>query len=861
MADLRAGERMVPPERQDALRRDPPESGRGGGRPPKNRSRQPRRRSPLRVLGRLAGLAVAVVAILCVVGGAVAYQAYERFAADLPTVDGLRQYQPRVMSRIYASDDQLIAELAAERRIFVPFTAIPDLVKQAFVSAEDQKFWSHGGVDPVAMARAAVFDISQLGRNRRPIGASTITQQVAKNMLLGNNEVSLSRKLKEAILAIRIEETLPKERILELYLNEIYLGLQSYGVAAAAQTYFDKPLDQLTVAEAAFLGALPKAPNNYNPFRFPEAARARRDWVIDRMMEDHAITPQQAADAKATPLTPSPRHRHDTVPGGDWFGEEVRRQLVDRFGADITTTGGMVVRTSLNPALQATADHALRQGLMAYDRAHGGWRGPVGHMDVSGVARAGWSHSLATLPRPPGMLQNWRLAVVLEASGSSAKLGWNDADGASHISPMQLSETEWARATHNDWLGPVPRRITDVVHIGDVVMVEPAENGAERVLLRQVPKVQGALVSLDPTTGRVLAMSGGWAADASQFNRAIQAQRQPGSSFKPMVYLTAMEQGISPSQKVLDGPFELDQGAAGVWRPGNYEGTFGGPTPLHMALEQSLNLVTVRLAQKIGMTAVAYNAIAFHVVDQMSHYLPNALGAVDTTVMRQAGAYAALDEGGREVVPRLIDSIQDRDGHVIWRAPGIGCNGCNDPSHPPTLVDERKQIADPQSVFQVVEMMRGVMTRGTGAAIGKALGRTAAGKTGTSQDFNDAWFVGFTPDLVTAVWVGFDTPASLGKDQQGAVVAGPIWRSFMQAALQGRPDLSFHAPDGVTVASWGGGAVDAFKPGQVPGASGPTIGGGDAPATDTSGVTASSAPSTVGTGTGTGVDSGLGGLY
>jgi penicillin-binding protein 1A len=859
MADLKAGERMVSPSREDEPRQEPP------GRGPK-RDRQPRRRSPLRLLGRLAGMAVALVMVLCVIGGAVAYQAYQRFAADLPTVDGLRQYQPRVMSRIYASNDQLIAELATERRIFVPFTAIPDLLKQAFVSAEDQKFWTHGGVDPVAMARAAMFDLSQLGQNRRPIGASTITQQVAKNMLLGSNEVSLGRKVKEAILAIRIEQTLPKERILELYLNEIYLGLQSYGVAAAAQAYFNKSLDELTLPEVAFLAALPKAPNNYNPFRFPEAARARRDWVIDRMLDDHAITAQQAADAKATSITPSARRRPDTVAGSDWFGEEVRRQMVERFGADTTTQGGLVVRTSLDPALQVSADSALRHGLMAYDRAHGGWRGPVARMDVTAVARAGWSHSLAAMVRPPGMLLQWQLAVVLEAAGGEAKLGWNDANGTSHISPMLLSETEWARPAHNGAIGGTPRRITDVVQVGDVVMVEPATATlaegktparSDRVMLRQVPLVQGALVSLDPTTGRVLAMSGGWNSDASQFNRAIQAERQPGSSFKPMVYLTAMEQGISPSQKVLDGPFVLDQGAAGVWRPGNYEGNFAGPTPLRLALEQSLNLVTVRLAQKIGMTAVADNAIAFHVVDQMSHYLPNALGAVDTTVMRQAGAYAALSQGGKEVVPTLIDSVQDRDGHVVWRAPGIGCAGCNDPTHPPTLVDKRKQIADPQSVFQVVTMMEGVVTRGTGRDVGKGFDRAIAGKTGTTQDFNDAWFVGFTPDLVTAVWVGFDNPAGLGKDETGAVVAGPIWREYMQAALKGHPNLTFPMPDGLTMATWMPGVTDAFKPGQTPGASGPTIGGGDAPV-DNSGVTASSS---IGTGTGTGVDSGLGGLY
>ena len=825
--------------------------------PDAEKRRRPRavvrtRRSPLRTLGRLAGVALTGLVVCLILGGAVAYHAFQRLSAELPTVDGLRQYQPPVMSRIYAGDARLIAELAKERRIFVPFTAIPDVIKQAFVSAEDQNFWTHKGVDPGAVARAAFTDLAQMGRGRRPIGASTITQQVARNMLLGSNERSITRKVKEAVLAIRVEQTLTKERILELYLNEIYFGVQSYGVAAAAQAYFDKSLDQITLPEAAFLAALPKGPNNYNPFRFPEAARNRRDWVLDRMVEDKAVTAEQAAAAKAGPVVTGQFHRPDVVAGSDWFGEEVRRQMIDRFGVEAATEGGLVVRTSLDPALQATADQVLRRGLMAYDRAHSGFRGPVARLDPSQALRTGWARSVATLPRPPGMLPEWRLAVALDVGGGDAKLGWLDPAGGTHISPMLLSDSGWARTSRGS-----PHRMADVVQVGDVVMAEPAGPArGDRLLLRQVPQIQGALVSMDPASGRVLAMSGGWSFEASQFNRATQAQRQPGSSFKPMVYLTAMEQNISPSQKVLDGPFELDQGAAGVWRPGNYEKGFAGPISLHQALEKSLNLVTVRLAQRVGMDAVAANAIAFHVVDQMSHYLPNALGAVDTTVLRQAGAYASLDQMGKEVVPSLIDSVQDRDGHVMWRAPGATCAGCDDLANPPVLTDTRRQIADPQSVFQTVEMMQGVVLHGTGYEAGKGLGRQAiAGKTGTTQDFNDAWFVGFTPDLVTAVWIGFDTPSSLGKDETGGAIAAPIWHDFMQVALKDRPNLPFRVPDGLTVNSWTANVTDAFKPGQVPGQSGPTIGGGgDGRAGG--GVTASSSG-----GTGTGVDSGVGGLY
>jgi penicillin-binding protein 1A len=845
--------------------------------PPERRpARAPRRAS---WFGKIVGGISAILTLVLFVGAIGLYGAYRHYSADLPDVNGLLHYQPRQMSRVYASDSELLAELATERRIFVPYAAIPDLVKRAFVSAEDQNFFTHRGVDPLAIMRAAVTDLSQYGQGRRPVGASTITQQVAKNMVLGN-EMSLNRKIKEALLAIRIESYLSKDRILELYLNEIYLGLSSYGVAAAAQTYFNKSLDDLTIPEAAFLAALPKAPNNYNPFRFYDAAKTRRDWVLDRMADDRVITADQLAQAKATPIVAVPFHRVEAVSGADYFAEEVRRKLVEQFGADETTQGGLVVHTTLDPTLQTVADKTLRDGLMKYDMRRG-YRGVVSHLNP-GAIRAGWAAALATVTRPAGMLPDWRLAVVTEENDREARMGFLDrtAGGVTQqrLAPMLLSDIAWARASHDDRLGPTPRRMADVVQVGDVVMaelVDPAAAsvraiatpplpgarpaaatpvayaGGEHFLLRQIPLVQGALVTVEPATGRVLAMSGGWSYEQSQFNRATQAQRQPGSSFKPMVYLTALEQGISPSQRFLDAPFVLDLGAAGKWRPNNYEMDFNGPTPLRIALEKSLNLVTVRVADRIGMDNVAQTAIAFHVVDAMPRVLPAALGAVDTTVLRQAGAYASLAAGGREVVPSLIDSVQDRDGHVIWRAPGLSCQ-CSDPSHPPMVVDGRRQIADAPSVFQLINMMEGVVTRGTGTEAGKGLGRQIAGKTGTSQDFNDAWFVGFTPNLATAVWIGFDNPSSLGKDETGGALAAPIWHDFMAFALKSRPNLNFIQPPGVTMASWDSGfgtVTDAFKPDQVPGAS------------DNYGAAASAEASTGTGGTAAGVDTGLGGLY
>ena len=854
---LKAGQRLVPPA---------PDRGK-----PKNDPRGAvKKRRPFRLIGRLFSALLALVVVAGVGGGLLLYGAYVKFSADLPDLDTLHHYQPRVMSRVYAGNSQLLAELATERRIFVPSNAIPDIVKHAFISAEDKNFFSHAGVDPLAIIRAAVTDAMQYGQGRRPIGASTITQQVAKNMLLGN-EVSLARKAKEAILAIRIEQSLSKERILELYLNEIYLGLQSYGVAAAAQAYFNKPLDQLTVAEAAFLAGLPKAPNNYNPFRYPEAARARRDFVLDRMTEDGVISAAQAATAKATPINPSPFSRPETVPGADYFTEEVRRTLIAQFGADQTTQGGFSVRTSLDPALQLDADRALHEGLMAYDRSRGGWRGPVGHLPPEALGSAAWPGALAQQARPPGMLPGWQLAVVLSTTDSEARLGLVDrATSATRNLPMALADLAWARKPQEDHLGPAPRRIADVVQAGDIIMVEPVAAVAaagktparpERAVLRQIPQVQGALVSLDPQTGRVLAMSGGWSFELSQFNRATQAMRQPGSSFKPMVYLTAMEHNISPSQRFLDMPYVVDLGAAGKWRPHNDEGQFAGPIPLRVALEQSINLVTVRLAARLGMADVARTAIAFHVVDSMPLVLPAALGAVATTVLRQAGAYAALDIGGREVLPTLIDSVQDRDGHVLWQAPALQCQGCDDPAHPPQLLDTRREIADPASVFQLVTMMQGVMLRGTGQPVGAGLNRILAGKTGTTSEFTDAWFVGFSPDLVTAVWVGFDNPLqTLGNKAYGASTAGPIWHEFMAEALKNRPNLNFVPPPGVTMAQWDSGSgmvTDAFKPGQVPGASGPV----DAPgSTNTASSDSGGGPAAAPT-QAPGVDSGLGGLY
>ena len=443
----------------------------------------------------LIGAVLGVMVLGLVLGSGAAWFAWRHFSANLPSVEGLKNYQPPVMSRIFAGNDRLLADLATERRIFVPIAAIPKRVQQAFVSAEDQNFWVHGGVDPLAILRAGFTDLMRVGQGRRPIGASTITQQVAKNMLL-NDRVTLTRKIREALLAIRMEQVMSKQRILELYLNEIYLGMGSYGVAAAAQAYFNKPLDQLTAAEDAFLAALPKAPNNYNPFRYPQAAKARRDWVLDRMADDHDITAAEAAAAKAQPIVPTEFHHPQPIPGAEWFTEDVRRDLVARFGNDMTTEGGLMVHTSLDPALQNVAETAVRDGLMAYDRKHGGWRGPVTHLNGGAALARDWPAALSKVTVPPGMLSDWRLAVVLSTSNAEARLGWlspatqSSGKPQPHTGALLLSDVSWARPVHDDNLGPRPRRITDVVQEGDVVMIQPdaAEPAHDRGHAHSAPR-------------------------------------------------------------------------------------------------------------------------------------------------------------------------------------------------------------------------------------------------------------------------------------------------------------------------------------------------------------------------------------
>ena len=688
------------------------------------------------------------------------------------------------------------------------------------------------------MLRAAITDVSRFRANRRPVGASTITQQVAKNMLL-SNEVSIERKIKEILLATRIEAALPKERILELYLNEIYLGSGSYGVAAAALTYFDKSLDELTLGEAAFLAGLPKAPNRYSPAHFPQTAKARRDWVLDRMVEDGAATQAEAAQAEAQPLELRHRQEAEEV-RAPYFAEEVRRDLLARYGEKILYGGGLSVRTSLDERLQAASDKALRTGLIAYEHSHGGWRGAIARIDPKGD----WAAHLAAVP-VPGVATDvgWRLAMVVRSEPDGAAIGF--ANGAS--GRIAFSEMRWARPRHdNGTFGPYPRGAADVVKPGDVVMVDPvnpakaeANDGKAAGLytLCQVPEVSGALVAMDPHTGRVLAISGGFSFATSQFDRATQAKRQPGSSIKPFVYLTALDQGFTPSTLVVDGPISLPQGPGmPMWSPTNYtkrgqEVRFRGPTPLRVALEQSLNAVTARVASIIGMESIAETVERFGIMDHMPREYSMALGAGETTLLRHTAAYAMLVNGGKRITPTFIDRVQDRNGATIFRADQRPCDGCDnvewDHQPVPVIPDTREQVADPGSAYQIVTMLQGVVERGT-AKVVQAVGKPIAGKTGTTNDWRDAWFVGFSPDLAAGVYIGFDDPDSLGDDVTGGHIAAPVFRDFMIAALKDSPATAFRTPSGMRLyrvsaatglpAGAGEAAIyEAYKPGTEPG--------------------------------------------
>ena len=771
-------------------------------------------------------LAFATAALI--VGTGTVAGLFWHFSHGLPDHKQLADYQPAISSRLYASDGRLLAEYAREKRVFVPVAAMPKRVVEAFVAAEDQRFFSHPGVDFVGVVRAVIANVANPGK--RPEGASGLTQQVAKNFLL-TNQATLARKIREAILAFRIEETYSKDRILELYLNEIYLGAGNYGVAQAAINYFDRSLDELTLSEIAYLAALPKAPNRYNVIRNEKEAYARRDYVLGRMLDDGYITQAELQQAKAEKIQYRRRGNTEVVQA-DFFAEEVRRNLMAAYGEKGLYEGGLTVSTTLDPAIQAVADGALRQGLITYDRRHG-WRGPYARIADMSV----WEEEFARIAqrRPLSGPPTWQLAVVSKVEPQAVQIvGLPDGEGT-----VPFAEMTWAAPTLAEQrLGAPPRRPADVVGVGDVIVVEKVEKPAGQnakpypprtYALRQIPNVEGGVVVMDTQTGRVLAMSGGWSYARSQFNRAVQAARQPGSAFKPFVYLAAMDAGFTPASVVLDAPFSYDPGyGQPIWSPKNYGGDFLGPTTVRRGLEASRNLMTVRMAQQVGMKKVVEVAKEFGVVDQMGAYLPMALGAGETTLLRMTMAYAMLANGALEITPSLVDRVQDRNGRTVYRHEPRACRGCGeqvgDKPLAPEIVDSRKPFHDPASVYQVVHMMLGVTTRGTAGRLA-ALGRPIAGKTGTTNDARDNWFLGSTPDITIGIYIGFDEPKTLGHGnlETGGGNAAPIYEAIAKQIFKDKAPTPFRIPPGLRMVKWTyeSGTIDeVFKPGTEPGSEG-----------------------------------------
>ena len=789
----------------------------------------------------------------------------------LPEHSQLAQYEPPVMTRIHAGDGSLLAEYARQRRLFVPVNAIPQQLINAFTSAEDKRFYKHAGLDWEALARAAFVDTKIMyerlvlkKKGRKLIGASTITQQVAKNFLL-SSERTIDRKLKEALLAQRIERAFTKNQIMELYLNEIFLGLGSYGVAGASLSYFGKSLTELELHEMAYMAALPKAPNNYHPHRHTERAIERRNWVLERMLDNGYITQEQLDKAARQPLKVALRPTGARRFAAQSFTEEVRREVQGLYGKDKLYSGGLSVRTTLDPKLQLMARQALTAGLIKFDRENG-WRGAIKNIGKE----KDWEKALSKM-KVPADVYPWRLAVVLEAVPDQATIGIRPKklptgkfEFKSETGIIPLSLVKWARKSlGRRKLGREVKAIGGVIKPGDVIYVAP-DNSKGTWHLVQLPKIEGGLVAMDLHTGRVHALVGGFSYGKSQFNRVVQARRQPGSAIKPIVYAAALDNGYTPASVIMDAPIEIELRNGEKWSPKNYSGKFYGPSTLRRGIERSRNAMTVRLAHDMGITKVKTLAEKLGIYTNMSPVLAMSLGAGETTLLRMTTAFSMLANGGKKIKATLIDRIQDRYGRTVFKHDQRVCTGCvsdswnNQPE--PELLDVREEVINPYTAYQITSMMEGVVQRGTGKAL-KAIGKPVAGKTGTSNDERDAWFIGFTPDLAVGVYIGYDRPRGMGKGATGGQLAAPVVAHFMKLALKGKPATPFRVPAGIELipidpntgqrAAYGDENVilEAFKPGEQPPDEAIVIGEGLAPATGSDAVIQG------------GLTTGTGGLY
>ena len=742
------------------------------------------------------------------------------YSRDLPSHEQLAQYTPKTISRIYSGEGRLIDEFAQERRLFVPIEEVPDLVKQAFISAEDKNFYHHVGFDPRGMMGAFVQAVESGGSNVR--GASTITQQVMKNFLLSSDR-SVERKVKELILATRLEQTLSKDKILELYLNEIFLGQNSFGVAAAAQTYFNKTLAELAPHEAAALAAMPQSPSR-SFVRDQDRITERRNYVLREMWQNGYISEQIYESERQQPLRSVqngdfPAFRHE-MPPRDYFTDEIRRQLSREFGEDEFFGGGLTIRATVEPDLQKVAAKALQNALEQYDRGLGIWRGTARKVDEAGLAD--WRKALSDVDVPRD-IPGWHAAVVLEVGAQDARLGIEGIEGEDNTLPAR--DVQWARPRlEGGKLGARAKVAGDLLSVGDVVLVRRMTDDKTgdfiRWTLRQVPAIQGGFMAMDVNTGRVYAMQGGFSYQSSVFNRATQAMRQPGSSFKPFVYAAALDSGFTPATIVVDGPIEVNT-PQGLWRPKNASNRFYGPTPVRTGIEQSRNLMTIRIAQEIGMDTVAKYAEKFGVYDKLGPFLANSLGAQETTLFKMVAAYAMFANGGERVEPTLVDRVQDRWGKTVYRHDKRICDTCGPQPLPagaaPHIISNREQVIDAITAYQITSMMEGVVKRGSGKGVNLPV--PIAGKTGTTNDAKDVWFIGYSSNIVAGCYLGYDQPRSLGSNAYGGTLCVPVFNAFMREAIKEYGGSKFRVPPG---GYWI--KIDRFTGARLPdNASGPNV--------------------------------------
>jgi len=707
------------------------------------------------------------------------------FSIGLPDYKKLSNYQPPISSRVYSADGKLIAEYAIEKRLFVPFESIPDIVINSFLSAEDKNFFNHPGVDAKGILRATFKNIKNISQNKRLEGASTITQQVAKNFLL-TNEVSMKRKVKEAILAFRIERAYTKERILELYLNQIYLGQGTYGIAAASLEYFDKSIKELTYSDSALLAALPKAPSKYNPHRYPEVAKFRRNLVLQNLEENNFISKKKLDEFQNLQLNLKKR-KIEIVNEANSYTEEVRRSVNENYGFEKLYSQGLSIRTPLNISYQIQAMKSLRKGIENYDRRHG-WRGPL----TNKIKYKNWKNLLDKIKLDPTL--KWEFAEIIDVNNTQLKfktINKNKKNVEGILTKKNLK-----------WTIPKNKSISDKYSKGDIIFIKKENNNWS---LKQYPKVNGGIVILDPFTGDVKALAGGFNYKSSEFNRVTQAKRQPGSAFKPIVYAAALENGFAPNSIILDAPFVESQGVGlKNWKPENYGKKFYGPSTFRKGIEYSRNLMTVRIAKILGLNKILDLSKKLNIYEEIPELLSVSLGAAETSLINLTSGYAPFVNGGKKIEPNLISRIQDRRGRTIFQAQNRKCIGCdkfiNESINYPKIENTNKRVFSEETAYQMVSILRGAVQRGTAKKL-RSLKVPLAGKTGTTNDNYDAWFIGFSSNLVIGVYIGFDNPKSLGKFETGSKAALPIFKDFVENALFKEDFDDFKIPENIYLTS------------------------------------------------------------